>query len=266
MPYEPGGDAHFADRSHGQRRGAERVHHRGFSQRPQPSYPTNSLATQSGCSVSSCGEPRLTTLCRLAESPCGAHSPGAMLRTVVGAGMAILEIGNDRIDLFLHVREAVRALGFVRPEAAEWLAGELVSAANKNGGRTIREGGTRFDKAERTAIGLPAWGDHFSREAWVALTEKGRADPVANFDDTCTRAIRGAYEEAQRLRAYRVLRPGGPFAGAKIGPSPAIGLCAAGMAMVGRLLSEPPELPFPGCTRNVCSCSWRLVTKDEAGR
>ena len=177
--------------------------------------------------------------------------------------MPILQIGNDRIDLLPHVLEAVRALGFIRPEAVEWLAGELVSAANKNGGRTIREGGTRFDKGERTAIGSPAWGDYFSREAWGALTEKGRTDPVVNFDDTCARAIRSAREEAQRLRAYRVLRPGGPFAGAKIGPAPAIGLCAAGMAMVGRVLSEPPELPFPGCTYNVCRCSWRLISKED---
>lgn len=48
-----------------------------------------------------------------------------------GAPLTILKIGNDRIDLLPHVREAVRALGFIRPEAAEWLAGELVSAATK---------------------------------------------------------------------------------------------------------------------------------------
>lgn len=189
-----------------------------------------------------------------------------MLRAVLGAGMAILEIGNDRIDMVPHVREAVRALGFVRPEAAEWLAEELVSAANKNGGRTVREGGTRFGKDERIALGLPAWGDYFSREAWEALTEKGRTDPVESFDDTCWRAIRGARQQAERLRAERVLRPGGWFVGVKIGPPPGIGLCEAGMAMVGRVLSEPPELPFPGCTRNVCSCSWRLISKDEVGR
>lgn len=70
--------------------------------------------------------------------------------------------------------------------------------------------------------------------------------------------------QEQRDRDARVLKPGGYFAGVLMGPPPAIGLCAAGMGMVGRMLPSGPELPQPGCDREICGCSWRVLTKREA--
>ncbi|BBF92381.1 hypothetical protein [Blastochloris tepida] len=179
--------------------------------------------------------------------------------------MRVIERGGEQVDLLPFVREAIEALGLVRPDALDWLAAEIAAAVNRNGGRSIREGGTRLLPDERLALGLPAWGDgHLSREVWEALTDEGRRDPVVAFDDTCARAIRAAQCHLQARRDLRLLRLGGLMVAVKMSPPPAIGLCAAGMAMAGRLLPEPPALPFSGCDRRVCGCSWRLVDREEA--
>jgi hypothetical protein len=172
-----------------------------------------------------------------------------------------LEIAGDRVDLGPHVDEAIRALGFIRADAFDWLTREIALAANKNGGRTIRESGRRLDNAERAALGITGRDGHLSREVWDALTDKGRQNPVAAFDDTCARTLRGARNEAQRSRDRRVLGSGRVFDAVKMGQPPGTGLCAAGMDMVGKILDEPPILPLPGCDRTVCGCSWRLVKR-----
>jgi hypothetical protein len=118
---------------------------------------------------------------------------------------------------------------------------------------------------QRTALGLPKFGEQMSVEVWDALTAAGRDDPVQSFDDTVSRAIKLARNSAQTLAAARALRAG-VFAGIKIGPPPGIGVCASGMAMVGKVLDAPPNLPFPGCDRRICSCSWRLVSRWEIER
>jgi hypothetical protein len=167
------------------------------------------------------------------------------------------------VEIRPFVEEAISSLGFVRPECADWLAEAIVEHANRNHGRSIRESGTRLSIDSRTALGLPRYGDgHLSTEVWEALTELGRQEPVGNFDDTVSRALTNARDAVQKIGDLRFLQKGA-FAGVKIGPAPGIGLCVAGMTMVGRTLPEPPDLPFRGCDRRYCSCSWRMVTKWE---
>lgn len=182
------------------------------------------------------------------------------------AGVTIYRLGDQQVDLLPYVREAIAALGFVREGAAEWLAEQIAVHADRTNGRAIREAGTRLSKAERTERGLPAWNGHLSHEVWEALTDRGRVAPVEHFDDTCGRALRGARLRLQAERAARTLRPRGMFAGVLMSPPPGAGLCEAGMAHVGEFMSMPPELPFAGCDRNVCRCSWRVITKTEADK
>lgn len=180
--------------------------------------------------------------------------------------MPVFRQGMAEVEMRPFVDEAISALGLVHLECADWLAEAIVEHANRNHGRSIRESGTRLSTAQRLALGLPKYGDgHLSVEVWEALTELGREDPVRSFDDTVVRALSNARNTVQKIGALRSLR-NGFFAGVKIGPAPGIGLCAAGMAMVGKVLPEPPDLPFPDCDRRYCGCSWRSVTRWELQR
>lgn len=40
--------------------------------------------------------------------------------------------------------------------------------------------------------------------------------------------------------------------------------CDVAEALDGSLLTEHPALPLKGCSRDVCLCHWRLVSKFEA--
>lgn len=178
--------------------------------------------------------------------------------------MPIFRQGMAEVEIRPFVDEAISALGFIESKAAEWLAQAIVDHANRNHGRSIRESGTRLSISQRLDLGLPIYGDgHLNTEVWDALTTVGRADPVRSFDDTVSRALTNARNAVQKIGALRSLN-NGFFVGVKIGPPPGIGLCAAGMAMVGKVISAPPDLPFPGCDRRYCSCSWRCVTRWES--
>ena len=179
-----------------------------------------------------------------------------------GENMLTLTHGSAVVELRPFVEEAIAALGLVRPTALQWLEGEIAKNVNRSQGRSIRENGARLTADRRAALGVPGFGGHLSEEVWEALTDTGRTDPVRAFDDTVARAIKLARNAAQRLSADRSLKSG-LFAGVKIGPSPSVGLCASGMAMVGKVLDAPPVLPFTGCDQSVCSCSWRLITHWE---
>lgn len=163
------------------------------------------------------------------------------------------------------VLEAIDALGLVRREAAEWLATNIVEHIDRGQGRSIRASGQRLTSAQRIDRGLPARGEPLSEEVWAALTLEGRANPVTSFDDTVARVVNRARNALRTISAERHLRSG-MFAGVVMGPPPGHGLCNAGLRQCGKFLPFPPELPFLGCDRRYCSCTWRVVTQWEADK
>lgn len=174
--------------------------------------------------------------------------------------MPIHSIGNDEFEVRPYVDAAIAKLGYVKPEAAEWLAEQIAIHAYRNNGRSIREA-EKLSPTERESLGLPRYGDHVSHAVLGCLTEKGLQDPVARFDATCWHAVGAMRQEAQRRRFFKTRRalPYAMF----LGPA-SLGMCDASLAQVGKLLTEPPDLPLPGCTFEVCTCIWRTVSRVEA--
>lgn len=174
--------------------------------------------------------------------------------------------GMELTDIRPFVDEAIASLKLVRAESASWLSEMAAIYATRNQGRSIREAGTRLSKTERNDLGIPPeiWG-HLSREAWCALTDLGKCDPISAFDDTVSRAITNARNFLRGRAAKKVLR-NDVFAGVIMTMPPAIGVCEVGEREVGKFLEEPPALPFLSCDRRVCRCSWRVITKREKDR
>lgn len=179
--------------------------------------------------------------------------------------MSVYRRSNVVVDLTPFVEEAIATLGFVRTERLDWLAAEIGAKHGENNGRAIREGGTRLSKEQRAAYGLTRWDGHLSCEVWDALTETGRIDPVRNFDDTCSRAVRNAYLQVRRTVDQEHLRDSWLFGAIEFRVGPQLG-CDAAMQLHRRVLTEIPELPFAGCDRRICACDWYLLTQRELER
>ena len=143
-----------------------------------------------------------------------------------------------------HFIEACRFLGFMREDAVEWLVGQSHTPEGYlSDPRTIRRN---------------------SGQEWrLKLTELGQKSPIDAFDETWWRAISMARRIDQRQGDLKAMKYG-MFAGALTCAPPPDDYCAIGKSHAGQLLSEPPILPWPGCTKNYCRCSWRLMSNWEA--
>lgn len=171
------------------------------------------------------------------------------------------------LDLLPFTIEACSALGYVKVTAAEWLAGEITAAMNRNNGRSIREGGKRLTAEERQALGIPAGGGHLNHNVWQSLTEKGQRDPIASFDVTCSRALANARRAATLTRLRNVLDTStgrAAFAGVRVSAL-SIG-CPASKAITGVLFDTPPDLPLSECDRETCSCDLIAVSRYEVAK
>ncbi|MCE1237063.1 MAG: hypothetical protein LWW93_11990 [Hyphomicrobiales bacterium] len=178
-----------------------------------------------------------------------------------------LPTNDPGLDLLPFTTEACAALGYVKVDAAEWLAGEITAAMNRNNGRSIREGGKRLTKEERQALGIPVGGGHLNYVVWQSLTEKGRRDPIASFDVTCSRALANARRAASLMRLRKVLDTStgrAVFAGVRVSAL-SIG-CQASKAIAGVLFDTPPALPLSECDRETCSCDLIAVSRYEVAK
>lgn len=168
-------------------------------------------------------------------------------------------------DLLPDVREAIRYFGHVDDRAGGWLATEM---SRPGSGETIIRLGPLFDGAALAALGLPRW-TKIGRDAWERLTPKGRALGALGFTPTVDRAHARWYLAREYGRARRDLAAQTFFGAVDIRPNPNQGPCAAMMGLPHHrftVAQELPTLPLSGCDRDICVCSYRLVSFPEIER
>lgn len=178
----------------------------------------------------------------------------------------LLTIGYRTIELSPFVDEAISALGYIQPVAAPWLVRQIVRYGVHDNGRSIRKAGSLLSPEERIERGVPGTEEPFTHEAWNALTELGRLDPVRRFDRTCLRSFNAARSALTRQGDLRALaHANSVFAGARFIMAMRTP-CWAARDLHGQILPEPPVLPLTSCDRDICACSWRLLSKREVSR
>lgn len=103
---------------------------------------------------------------------------------MVTAGPTLVH-GDERVDLLPHVEQAIAELGWVRPEAALWLAHGIATYSDRDPGRAIRK-------------------DRPANAVEMALTTEGQRDAAVRFDGTANYALKLAMAEARWAQIQRI--------------------------------------------------------------
>ena len=148
------------------------------------------------------------------------------------------------MDLKPFVLEAVARLGYFEPSIVEWMIAEMLAAEAR---------GTDLSR-----VMDDDWRRH--------LTAKGLENPEHAVTTTYRRARARARDHAYRVRTMPLLTREPPIFPAIIFHAAPQSPCAAAVALDRSVHRLPPELPLPGCDREVCGCSWRSVSKWELDR
>jgi hypothetical protein len=99
---------------------------------------------------------------------------------------------NFEVDLMPWVNEAIHVLGYIKPDAAQWLATMIKQYwLSGSSGYEVRRNGTEMSKERKKLFALGH--SRMSEEAWEAYTEKGRLNPLHGLDVTVNRVIRNVY-------------------------------------------------------------------------
>lgn len=174
--------------------------------------------------------------------------------------------GKHEFNLLPHVHEAIAALGYIEPGAALWLAqGIKAHWLDGSSGRYLRCEGKEITKDRKRELNLGH--ARMTEEAWAALTDKGKANPVHGFDITCSRIVHAVYRaKAQAEIARHAKATPRMFVAVHVMVSPS-DPCTAVAAIADRYYSPDdfPGFPLPACDSEACGCNWRQCTKHEVG-
>jgi hypothetical protein len=161
-----------------------------------------------------------------------------------GGAAAAIESPLMTMDLEPYVAEAVGALGYFKPDAIVWFVQSMRKAEKR---------GTDLDR-----VMDDRWREY--------LSEAGNADPLHAVTTTYRRARARARDEAQRQRTLPLLKREPPIFPAVIFHKAPQDPCVPASDIDRSVHRLPPELPLPGCDREICGCSWRTVSKWELDR
>lgn len=174
--------------------------------------------------------------------------------------MTQLKVKSEVLEVEPFVREAARALGYVREDCVEWLAKEIAKYFfHGKADYHIRREGEQLTKDEKKALGLDPY-THLSQKVFDCLTEKGLRDPLENFRTTCSRITKNLFREAERRKLARMAnKKFKVFKHVQFRTGPREP-CAAARKLADRIfpIGQQPDLPLKDCDREVCSC-WYLL-------
>ena len=181
--------------------------------------------------------------------------------------MIQLKVKGEVLDVEPFVREAARALGYVREDCVEWLAAEIARCFNEGHiDYCIRRAGTELSKEEKKALGLRT-NTRFSREVASCLTEKGLQDPLRNFETTCLRIMHGLFHAANKRIYQRMANHKYPIITGLEFREGHISPCKRAQQLNGKIfpIGEQSDLPLTGCDSEVCYCTYLMVSKRKLG-